>query len=87
MTSATAPDRESPARPDAVVAPAWMAWWLVAAGLVTGCGSPSNRMSDNVMTEARHAHYHVHGAGVDHGHTHPDFANGGHTHEHGNHDR
>jgi len=87
MNDVITPDPPSRGRVDTLLAPAWTSWWLVAAGFVTGCGSPSDGTSDNVMTEARHVHYHVHGAGVDHGHTHPDFVNGGHTHEHGNHDR
>ena len=58
---------------------------LVAVAFVMGCGSSPNTPNDKVMTDARHSHYHVHGAGIDHGHTHPEFVNGGHTHEHGDH--
>lgn len=63
--------------------------WLIPIFLATvlsGCGSMAHEWPDPVMTADRHAHYHVHGPGIDHGHSHDDFPHGGHDHEHAGHE-
>lgn len=55
---------------------------LFAGAIALSVSSCGPRAAETPLSEAAHAHYHVHGPGIEHGHAHADFPSGGHTHGH-----
>ena len=50
---------------------------------ISGCDGSSSSLSQAIMTDAQHSHYHVHAVDASHEHTHSDNAEfGGHVHSH-----
>lgn len=60
-----------------------LAFAIVFAGAIgLSVSSCESRPAEAPLSETAHAHYHVHGPGIEHGHAHADFPSGGHTHGH-----
>ena len=56
---------------------------IVFAGTIAlSVSSCESRPAEAPLSETAHAHYHVHGPGIEHGHEHADFPSGGHAHGH-----
>lgn len=53
-----------------------------AGAIALSMSSCEPRAAETPLNDTAHAHYHVHGPGIEHGHVHADFASGGHTHGH-----